>query len=97
MGIWAWMILLVFSATIATVAQYIVLRGSHTSTDCEWVLTAGGALLGGFTAQIWYGPTWTIGPVIDGLCVAPALLGAVVEGAVAELTYRTLVGPRQSA
>jgi hypothetical protein len=96
MGIWAWSILLAISATLATAAQYTVLRGSRKPTDFDWVFIAGGALLGGFTAHVWYGATWNIGPVIDGLYVAPALLGAVVVGAVVELIYRAFLRPRQS-
>ncbi len=58
-----------------------------------WVYIAGGALLGGFTATVWY----PIGPVVDGLHLLPALAGAVVLGAVVELIYRAFIRPRQTA
>jgi hypothetical protein len=53
---------------------------------------AGGALLGGFTATVWY----PIGPVVDGLYILPALAGAVILGAVVEVVYRAFIRPRQT-
>jgi uncharacterized membrane protein YeaQ/YmgE (transglycosylase-associated protein family) len=61
-------------------------------TDYDWVFIAGGALLGGFTASLWY----PIGPVIDGLHLVPALAGAIVLGALVELVYRVFIRPRQA-
>jgi hypothetical protein len=57
------------------------------------VYTAGGALLGGFTATVWY----PVGPVVAGLYILPALAGAVVLGAVAEFIYRAFIRPHQTA
>ncbi len=81
MGLLSWIILLAVSAVLATAAQYLFFR------------YAGGALLGGFTATVWY----PIGPVVDGLHLLPALAGAVVLGAVVELIYRAFIRPRQTA
>ncbi|HEV8191161.1 MAG TPA: hypothetical protein VGP82_06715 [Ktedonobacterales bacterium] len=97
MGIWAWILLLAISAALATLAQSSVLRGSRKSTDYDWVLIAGGAFLGGFTAHVWYGAAWNMGSVVDGLYVIPALSGAVILGTVVEMIYRVFVRPRQSA
>lgn len=47
------------------------------------LLLAGGALLGGFTANMWY----PVGPAVDGLYPLPALAGAIVLGALVELVY----------
>jgi cytochrome c biogenesis protein CcdA len=94
MGLLAWVILLGVSAALATAAQYLFFRHDRKPTDYDWVYIAGGALLGGFTAHVWY-PGW--GPVVDGLNLLPALLGAVVLGLVAELVYRMVLRPRRLA
>jgi cytochrome c biogenesis protein CcdA len=94
MGIFAWIILLAVSAVLATTAQYLFFHHDREATDYDWVYIAGGALLGGFTAHVWY-PGF--GPVVDGLHLLPALAGAVVLGAVVELIYRVFIRPRQHA
>lgn len=53
---------------------------------------AGGALLGGFTANVWY----HAGPVVDGLYFLPALAGGVILGALVELIYHVFIRPRQT-
>jgi hypothetical protein len=97
MGPFAWIILLVVSAILATAAQYTFFRNVRKPTDYDWVYIAGGALLGGFTAHVWYGAAWNIGPVVDGLYLVPALVGAIALGAVVELIYRAFIRPRQNA
>lgn len=98
MGPWAWLILLAVSGALATAGQYLFFRTIHPkATDYDWVFMAGGALLGGFTGHVWYGAAWNIGPVVDGLYLVPALLGAGGLGAVAELVYRMFIRPRQAA
>ncbi len=94
MGLIAWIILLVLAAALATAAQYLFFRQARRPTDYDWVSIAGGALLGGFTAHVWY-PGW--GPGVDGLNVLPALLGAVAVGAAADLVYRLVLRPRHLA
>jgi cytochrome c biogenesis protein CcdA len=94
MGLIAWTILLAGAAALATAAQYLFFRQDRRPTDYDWVYIAGGALLGGFTAHIWY-PGW--GPVVDGLNLLPALLGALALGAAAELVYRRILRPRHLA
>jgi cytochrome c biogenesis protein CcdA len=94
MGLGAWLILLTLSAALATAAQYTLLRSDRKPTDYDWVYIAGGALLGGFTASVWYPGG---GPVVDGLTLIPALTGALVLGAVAELIYRGFIRPRQAS
>ena len=88
----AWIILLAVSAALATAAQYLFFRHARKATDYDWVFIAGGALLGGFTATVWY----AVGPVVDGLHLLPTLAGAVVLGAVVELIYRAFIRPRQT-
>jgi hypothetical protein len=94
MGIWAWVILLVWSAALATAAQYTLFRHDRKANDYDWVYIAGGALLGGFTAHVWYGG---FGPVIDGLNLVQALLGGLAGGVVVELVYRLFIRRRQIA
>ena len=68
----SWVILLVLSAALATAAQYLFFRHDRKKTDYDWVFIAGGALLGGFTATVWY----PVGPLVAGLYLLPALAGA---------------------
>ena len=94
MGIWAWIILLAWSAALATVAQYTLFRRDRGPRDYDWVYIAGGALIGGFTAHVWYpGP----GPVVDGLYLVQALAGGVVGGALLEAVYRFFLRRRTLA
>lgn len=92
MGLWAWVILFAISAVLATAAQYLFFRRDRKATDYDWVFMAGGALLGGFTANVWY----HAGPVVDGLYFLPALAGGVILGALVELIYRVFIRPRQT-
>jgi cytochrome c biogenesis protein CcdA len=94
MGIMAWIILLALSAALATGAQFLFFSKDHKPTDLDWVYVASGALLGGFTGHVWYPG---VGAVVDGLNVLPALPGAVIGGAIAELVYRRILRPRQAA
>ena len=89
--LWSWVILLALSVVLATAAQYLFFRHDRKKTD--WVYIAGGALLGGFTATVWY----PIGPLVVGLYLLPTLAGAVVLGAVVEFIYRAFIRPRQTA
>ncbi len=89
----SWVILLAVSAVLATAAQYLFFRHNRKKTDYDWVYIAGGALLGGFTATVWY----PIGPVVAGLYLLPTVAGAVVLGAVVEFIYRAFIRPHQTA
>jgi cytochrome c biogenesis protein CcdA len=94
MGIIAWGILLLISSALATAAQFTIFRNDRNPNDYDWVYIAGGALLGGFTAHVWY-PGF--GPVIDGLNLVPSILGALAGAVVVELIYRFVLRPRQLA
>ncbi len=93
MSLLSWIILLAVSAILATAAQYLFFRYDRKKTDYDWVYIAGGALLGGFTATVWY----PVGPLVVGLYILPALAGEVVLGALAEVVYRAFIRPRQTA
>jgi len=84
MGLIAWIGLLAWAALLATVGQYLFFRDKRGPNDYDWVYTAGGALVGGFTAHVWY-PGF--GPVIDGLNAIPALVGGIVGAVLIELVY----------
>ena len=92
MGIFAWIMLLAVSALLATAAQYLFFRRDRKVTDYDWVFIAGGALLGGFTASVWY----AVGPALDGLHLLPALAGEIVLGTMVEVVYRAFIRPRQA-
>ena len=92
MGVLAWAILLLWSAAIATAAQYAFFRRDRGSRDYDWVFIAGGAVIGGFTAHVWY-PGF--GPIADGLWVIQALSGGLAGALVVELIYRLFIRPRQ--
>jgi hypothetical protein len=93
MNLWSWVILLGISALLATAAQYLFFRHDRKPTDYDWVFIAGGALLGGFTASVWY----PVGPVVAGLYILPVLAGELVLGAMVEVIYRAFLRPRQHA
>jgi hypothetical protein len=91
MTLFSWVILLALSAALATAAQYLFLRHARKTTDYDWVYIAGGALLGGFTATVWY----PVGPLVADLSLLPVFAGAVVLGALTEFIYRAFIRPRQ--
>jgi hypothetical protein len=93
MGVWSWLILLTVSAALGTFVQYAFFSKDRGPKDFDWVFTAGGALLFGFTANVWY----PFGPAVDGLNVIPALGGSLVGAAVIEIVYRIVIRPRQIA
>jgi cytochrome c biogenesis protein CcdA len=87
----SWIILLAVSAALATAGQYLFFCQDRKKTDYDCVYIAGGALLGGFTATVWY----HVGPLVAGLYILPALAGAVILGAVVEVIYCAFIRPRQ--
>ena len=93
MNILSWLILLAMSAVLATAAQYTLFRHDSKKTDYDWVFIAGGALIGGFTATVWY----QVGPVVAGIYILPAIAGEIVLGTVVEIIYRAFLRPRQTA
>jgi len=87
----SWVILLALSATLATAAQCLFLHHQRKTTNYDWVYIVGGALLGGFTATVWY----HVSPLVAGLYLLPVFAGAVVLGAGAGFIYRGFIRPRQ--
>jgi uncharacterized membrane protein YeaQ/YmgE (transglycosylase-associated protein family) len=97
MGLSGWLLIFAVAAGLATVAQYVFFRHSRGPNDLDWVYIASGAVLGGFTANVWYGVPLQIDPELDGWYMLPALAGAVILATLAELVYRAFIRPRQSA
>lgn len=95
MGIWAWIIVFVWSAVVATAGQYAFFRADRGPKDYDWVYMAGGALIGAFTAHVWYPISGF--PVIDGLNIVQALVGGLGGAVVVELIYRLLLRKRVTA
>lgn len=83
-----------WSAILATAAQHTPFRNDRKPNDYDWVYIPGGAVLGGFTAHVWYPGS---GPVVDGLNLLKALAGGVVGGVVVELIYRVFIRRRRAA
>lgn len=94
MGIWAWLILLAWSAALATAAQHTIFRSARKPNDYDWIYIGGGSLLGAFTAHVWY-PINGL-PAVDGLNIVQALAGGVAGGLIVELVYRMFIRRRQA-
>jgi hypothetical protein len=54
----------------------------------EWIATAAAALVGGYLGSEAVAGASTWGPVIEGLYVLPALIGAVILGGVVDSLLR---------
>ena len=96
MGLWGWFVLLAMAGVLATLAQYLFVRSNfrRRGIELDLILSALGALIGGYVAHAWYPG---VGPSVDGLHVLPAFLGALLVAAVVEALYRLAVHPRQHA
>ena len=69
---------------IAAVVQYI----GQVSFGYEWAFAGIAALVGGWLGSEAFGTLSTWGPVLEGLYILPALIGAVVLGAVVDAVVR---------
>ena len=80
------LILLVAGAVVlGLIAQFL----GQARSNYDWLITAVGAGIGGYVASEWLGAASTWGPELDGLFAVPALIGAVIVGAVVEFVVRT--------
>lgn len=83
MGVLGFILLLAGAVVVGFVGQAIGRR--HAAY--EWAIAGIGALAGAFVASEYVAPAgWRD---FDGLAIVPALVGALVVGAVVELVYRT--------
>jgi hypothetical protein len=46
MGVWAWLIILAWSAALATAANYAYFARHTSKADYDWTFIAGGAVIG---------------------------------------------------
>lgn len=81
--------LLVLGAVLIGVVSYLI---GEVKTGWEPVLVAIAALVGGYIGSEALGTASTWGYEFEGLYVWPALIGAVVLGAAADLVTRYLTG-----
>ena len=95
MGIWGWLLLLLGAPALATVAQFTIFRKDLGPEYHDWIFIAVAALVGGFIGSVLYGSALDWGPVIDGLAIIPALIGAVTLSVIVEIVYRAFIYPRQ--
>ena len=76
--------LVVVALAIGVIAQFI----GDVRVGYEWVATAAAALLGGYLGSEALGQLSTFGPAFEGLYIVPALVGALVVGAVVDALFR---------
>jgi len=93
MGVWG-VIILLAGALLVGIAVQAILRAEN---DYAWLFSAIGAFVGGFVASEWLGALSTWGWEGNGLFVFPALIGAVVVGAIVELVTRAAAGTHSPA
>ena len=85
MGTGGFILLIAGAVGLGLIAQFL----GQARSSYEWLITAIGAAIGGFAASEWLGGASTWGPEVDGLFVVPALIGAVIVGAIVEYVVRT--------
>lgn len=88
MSLLAIFVLLAGAAVIGVISQFI----GRTEVGYEWVLVAIGAVVGGWLGSETFGTLSTWGPALDGLYLLPALIGAVVLGALVDGATRVMTG-----
>jgi uncharacterized membrane protein YeaQ/YmgE (transglycosylase-associated protein family) len=87
MGIWAWAMLLLGALALGLIAQAVEQSVSTARTPYVWLVVTIGAIIGGFLGTASF-DTWSAwGPVVDGMYILPALIGAVVVGGFAGLMF----------
>ncbi|HEY7525435.1 MAG TPA: GlsB/YeaQ/YmgE family stress response membrane protein [Candidatus Limnocylindria bacterium] len=78
------LVLIAGALVIAAILQVIGRVGFGT----EWIFTGVAALVGGWLGSEAFGSLSTWGPVMDGLYLVPALIGAVILGGVVDAFLR---------
>jgi len=82
------LIAIVGALLLAAIGQYI----GKTAIGYEWIFAAVAALVGAWLGSEAFGTLSTWGPLVDGLYVVPALLGAIVVGGVVDGAVRWVTG-----
>lgn len=81
---WEALLLIAGAAVIAAVLQ----RVGRPGFGYEWVFTFIAALAGGWFGSEAFGSLSTQGPVVEGLYLVPALIGAVILGVLVDAAVR---------
>jgi uncharacterized membrane protein YeaQ/YmgE (transglycosylase-associated protein family) len=89
MGTIGIVVLIAAALVVGAVAQYSL----RARWGYEGAFTALAAAVGGFVASEYLGTLSAIGPQYDGLAIIPALVGALVLAALAELAMRATGQP----
>lgn len=90
MGTTGFIVLLAGALVLGIIVQYV----GQARSGFDWLVTAVAAAVGSYVASEWLGGASTWGPQLDGLYILPALIGAIVLGAVVEYAARR-VSPRR--
>ncbi len=86
MGNLAAVLLVGGAVVIGLIAQFV----GETRTGWEWLVAGIGALVGGWLGSEAFGTASTWGWAVENLYLVPALIGAVVVGATADIFVRTV-------
>ena len=88
LGIVGWMVLVVGALVFGAIAQFI----GETRTGFEWLGDAIGFGIGALVASEFIVGLRAFEPVLDGLALAPALIGGLVLGVIVEVATRYMTG-----
>ncbi len=88
LGIGGAVVLVVGAAAFGVIAQVI----GETRTGYEWLVDGVAAAIGALVASEFIVDWRAVGPVWDGLALAPALIGGLVVGLVVEVVTRIVTG-----
>jgi uncharacterized membrane protein YeaQ/YmgE (transglycosylase-associated protein family) len=97
LDLWGWNVgmtlggtlLVIFGALI--IAAFVQMVG-ETKIGFEWVITAVATIVGAWLGSEAFGVLSTWGPVVEGVYLLPALLGAVVLGGMVDAIVRLSSG-----
>lgn len=93
MGVVGLLIMIVGAVVLGFAAQAI----GTARTSYDWLITAVAAAVGAFLASEVLGiAPGVLGPEFDGLYLLPALIGAIVLGAIVEYVFRVTGRPATS-
>jgi uncharacterized membrane protein YeaQ/YmgE (transglycosylase-associated protein family) len=92
-GMWAVIALMVGSVVLGVAIQMF----GNPGFGYEWLITAIGAVIGGFVASEFIVGFRTWEPLFDGMAIIPALVGAIVVGGVMAIAVRWLTAGTRSS
>lgn len=84
---------IVILAVGGLVVGYLYRSVGEDRDGLAWLITAVGAVIGGFIGSESLGSLSTVGPEVGGLFAIPALIGAAISGGIVEFAVRKSSGP----